>query len=80
MKLKKEAIPCAKERAESYKCIEKHYQESHSRRKELCEDMFETYKACKKNHVRQRNLKNNLGNETTLFPWSKQVKAKDFKE
>lgn len=55
---------CKKEHAASLRCSEKHYEN----RKEECAEVFDVYKACKKEETRRRNMRNNRGEEPSFFP------------
>lgn len=48
-------LPCAVERAQSYKCMEQYQLKKLS---PDCQDEFDAYKRCKKRFIKGRNLKN----------------------
>ena len=72
------SIPCTAERKESLACVEKHI--ANEQKDNICREFYEKYKACKKEVVHQRNLKNNRGYKQTFFSFSKQVKEESYKD
>ena len=55
---------CKEEHAASLRCSEKHYEN----RKEECADVFDVYKACKREETARRNEQNRKGAPPSFFP------------